>query len=221
MTKRSNAELREEMLDQIAAFRHSSASYDQGNEWEYKRLATSIYILVFDGVGSRSRSLLGMLGIKSSMKFLTTYSQPYVSLEDRRRGVTSTWVGLSPLVGVQFGPNPKYYPLMAHSGGATWTSFGKWWEECVFSNVEALPLSRKNLIFTARTQDGGAHVDRKITSIDYQKVKSGSAGDMTFTSGRLDQDMSEWTVHTVTNGVSALVRQIAWELDQSLALLDL
>jgi hypothetical protein len=53
-----------------------------------------------------------------------------------------------------------------------WLSFSKWWEEEIFRIPSGQKLSRKNLVFAMRSQDGGAHVDEEIRDADYAILRS-------------------------------------------------
>lgn len=40
-----------------------------------------------------------------------------------------------------------------------WLPFSRWYEQRIFHPVSQFTLTRKNMIFMMRSQDGGAHVD--------------------------------------------------------------
>jgi hypothetical protein len=209
--RRSREEMEIEFDEQIVAFRHSIASYDQGNEWEFKRLATSIYIIAFDGTGGRTVSMLTQLGLKSGMRLLSSFVLPKLPPNTEIVGGT-----LSPLVDINFF-GFTYVPVFDRNrADCRRLPFSRWWDEKVFFEHTRIPLSRKNLIFTARTQDGGAHVDERITDQHYRSFKDDGGGDAEFISFTLNDDPEKFTHHKVKGGVIALLRQISWELDQSL-----
>jgi hypothetical protein len=66
----SHAELEQHLAEQVSFLRVSAQAFDAGLEAEAKRLATSIRVLVHDtGI---SKSLIGQLGLKESMRFEDT-----------------------------------------------------------------------------------------------------------------------------------------------------
>ncbi len=68
---KTEAELREELREQVAALRASSAAYDAGERWEATRLAATAYILLHDG-GRRSQSLLTRLNLRRELSFISS-----------------------------------------------------------------------------------------------------------------------------------------------------
>lgn len=215
---RSREELEQELREQAEALRASAASYDQGRLWEAKRLATTAYILLHDG-GRNSRSLLGQLGLKGPMlstaKHDDSSPMPLAVIEmDVRAGGK----------GVTF----KAF-LDEHSTERSMLSFSKWYEETVFINGSHR-LSRKNLIFTFRSQAGGAHVDANITNEAFQWLRTNSPIQISSGSPGLARDAQGNEVECppelenifadlsgpVPNGDAASMRQIAWEIDQKL-----
>jgi hypothetical protein len=145
-----------------SAIEASCRSYDAGNDWEAARLATSIYALIHDG-GKNSRSILTQLGLRSTMRFVS-YSVP----PDKRNLLPST-----PLVLTRVGPDGgKHFPVLDQGPrGPKLIQVRTWWElESVFSYQGNL-LSRRRLVFSLRSQDGGAHVDRSLTDIEYVSMK--------------------------------------------------
>jgi hypothetical protein len=101
-----------------------------------------------------------------------------------------------------------------------WLQFNSWWKEPVFHPLSTFDLSRKNLVFTMRNQDGGGYVDPTISNADYVRFKKD--GDPLFWQIEGGVVFGEGAVGVpVANGLSATIRQIAWELDQSLIKLGL
>lgn len=206
---RSDHELREELTDQLAAFRASCQSYDAGHLWEYKRLAVSLYTLLFDSVNNgHSKSLLGQLNIKRGMHFISSVGDSYATEPGEMVLITMCCA----LVGIRHSSEREvsYIPLLegAMHNQLEWLPFFKWWEENIFSPTSKIQQSRKNIVFTARTQDGGAHVDRKIRNADYRTFSKGQAEGFLILQG--DRQVAP------QDGVKAIVRQIAWEMEQAL-----
>lgn len=186
--------------------------------WEAKRLATAAYLLLHDG-GRNSRSLLGQLGLKGQMMSTANHDED----------------ALLPLAIIEIdvkagGKGMTFKPFLdAHSKKRRFTSFSKWYEEPIFQNGK-LTLTRKNLIFTLRSQVGGSHADGVITDESFQwlrtsspiHVKTAPAGPARDADGNevdcppeLEGIFAAFD-GPVPNGHLASMRQIAWEIDQKL-----
>ena len=214
---RSRDDLLVELHEQLAALRSSSAAYDSGTLWEAKRLATVAYVLLHDG-GRNSCSLLGQLGLKG--QFLSTV-----------RRLDSPPLPLA-IIKMEMGKGATFAPFLAeHSTEKNFLSFNKWYEEIVFENGH-LKQKRKNLIFTLRSQAGGAHVDSEIKDEAFQFLSSKSQWVISSNGPGTAKDAAGNEVpcppeleHVfdgldgpVPNGNLATMRQIAWEIDQTLTL---
>lgn len=209
--KKTQLELEEELTEQVQALRSSLLNFDKGDIWEAKRIASSIYLLCFDGTG-RTKSLLGMLKIKSGLKFISSVSFPKTT--DK-----IIYASASPMVcmGIHDKHGARYFPILGDSplsDQMKQISFSTWWEEEILHPTSRLSMIRKNLVFIMRSQDGGAHVDDHLRNFDYKILKS--QGD----------PVAKWHDGSVVFGGSAgepitgiiwaIMRQIGWELDQTL-----
>lgn len=87
-----------------------------------------------------------------------------------------------------------------------WLSFGKWYEEAIFKAASGRSLSRKNLIASLRNQDGGSHIDGLLRDENYVALKTDPDPRMR------GEDQALPRAHYAT------MRQVAWELERSLAL---
>jgi hypothetical protein len=207
---KSIEQLNSEFQEQLSALRTSNASYDSGSLWEAKRLATSIYILFHDA--RNNQSITQTLNIKGGIKLLS-------SAVERTYPLGSTVLFRSPhnIVTVNMGPSgvtcaPNFdrtFPMSSYK----WLNFPKWWEEKVLDDGGSMHLSRKNIIFSMRNQDGGSHVDPELTDENYYKFKHIGVG-MQILSHNSSGDQSGPT--PIPNIISATVRQISWEVDQTI-----
>ena len=200
----------------MEALRHCSLSFDDGNLWQAKSLSVIIYNLLFDGSG-RTVSLLTTLKIKSDIKFLSTMEPlPVIG------GIAPTWTTATPLLVMYFEDGRVSFQPACYTNKNlekfSWLSFDEWWSEDILWTPQIV-LSRKRLVFTMRTQDGGSHVDDHISDKDYWKLLT--VGDpairVTRDSGgpRLRGGVAESTA--IPDGPTMLVRQVAWEVEQSLS----
>ena len=74
--KLSKQELVQHLKEQIKFLQSSCKLYDMGSEFEAKRMALTLRVLLYDsGNGS---SLLGLLHLKKNIQFIST-AQPYQS----------------------------------------------------------------------------------------------------------------------------------------------
>jgi len=107
----------------------------------------------------------------------------------------------------------------------TWLPFSRWWEEDIFKTADGEKLSRMNLVSALRSQDGGSHIDEELTDTNYvalklrndprvRRSKSDPAKKprMLIFVGTSPLDDTE----PIPNAHLATMRQIAWELRQSI-----
>ena len=95
------------------------------------------------------------------------------------------------------------------------TTYSKWAEGEVYQNISGKSLTRKNLIFYLRSQDGGAHVDdHRRDEAYYRFVKFGDHVSWnpakTFSVNATSPAIDTTTVHWLTT------RQSGAEIDDSL-----
>ena len=68
---RSREEIERALEIQRQALISSAEAYDRGDTWEALRLATTVYVIVHDG-GKKYRSILTELGVRGSLRFVST-----------------------------------------------------------------------------------------------------------------------------------------------------
>ncbi|RYE84675.1 MAG: hypothetical protein EOO65_01835 [Methanosarcinales archaeon] len=198
--QKSREELEQALVRQTAHLRRSAQAYDDGVLEEAERLASSIYILVHDGWG-KTKSLLGQLGLIAKMRFVdsaTPKSPDAYYQSNIMCGFEAGENGWSFIPKCQFGDKEP----------TRLVKFTEWWSQEVYSTAAGLELTRKNLVFALRMQDGGGHVDDEITDKAYHwlATKGDDRAEVIHPSGNTN----------VNNGHWATMRQIAWEMDQTL-----
>lgn len=214
---RSHSDLLQEIREQAEALRSSASAYDSGKLWEAKRLATTVYILVHDG-GRNNKSLLGKLGWKNSFPSTANKSTPLPLA----------------VIEIDVKPQGRGMSFIPHLDSGVQCivdiPFSRWYEEVVFCTGK-LKLSRKNLIFTFRSQFGGAHVDSEITDEAFGwllrdspfRISTGPSVYRDSNNNILSPKDIEGLPALaeidgpVPNGNFASMRQIAWEIDRKLA----
>lgn len=211
---KTNVELQQELYEQVAALRASSENYDAGARWEAKRLATTTYILLNDG-GRNNKALLTQLGLKESLRFISTVKPATADGESP--------LPLATIVIRMAHGDYTYQPFLDAATNRREISFSKWYDETVFLTGNGKVLSRKNLIFSLRDQMGGSHVDSTIKDEAFHWLTRGahtiSPGPITDDSGNVTDDIAPFVAMSggyVPNGHFATMRQIAWELNTSL-----
>ncbi|MEM1008304.1 MAG: hypothetical protein AAGJ35_04810, partial [Myxococcota bacterium] len=191
---------------QLGNFRRSCNSFDEGHLGEAERMAAHIYTLCHDGAHrSRSKSLLGLLRIKKSLELFDT------GLPPKETGVARMG---PPMLMFNLNPDGKIVwgaPLEEAKG--KWISFGKWWEGSVYRNQSGKVLTRKNLVFSMRSQDGGAHVDDNYKDREYHSfVKFGDhvaqSADGSISINTQGDNLKDLHLH--------VMRQMSWEVLHSL-----
>jgi len=201
---RTDQELRTELAEQFEALKIHGASYDEGKTWQAKTLAAVISILMRDG--SRNMNpLLQQLGIRKQMLYVDSRG-PLLFPE---HGAFN-----APLTAIQMGPDGvKVVPHCSVMPDAPWirrnVAFSDWWGGDVLQTSRGQRITRHRLVNLVRDKDGGAHYDAENKEADYHDVK-------------VDFD-PRIRIHSPAGpgplqGVHlATIRQIAWELEQTLA----
>lgn len=206
---RSRDELLEIFDRQLRHMRRSCELYDAGVEEEAERLSTSVYTLAFDGSG-RTVSVLTQLGFSVGLRIIDSRTQ-LEGIDFENPPPRSFFA--PPLCMIRMSAEKVSCVPHCHASAEVppeWprVSFSKWWESTVFRATNGRTLTRKNVVFHLRSQDGGSHVDRVIKEEAYHWL-------------RVDLDPSVRAgvgnkQGPITNAHWATMRQIAWELDHSL-----
>lgn len=216
-----------ELKDQLAALRLSCTSYDKGNRWEAKRLATAIHILLHDR--GRTKSLSRQLGLKAKLR-IPSAVQPMRKSSDGGM--------ISPLIVIcltqENGKRAAFFsPIKGETSDYKALQFNDWWEENIFEQTYGRNTSRKNVVFSLRDQDGGSHVDSHLTDKEYFGLKYDGDPNFCFNSETGELSGPAFEVATgkkiilpsqpgekpIPDAPFAIVRQIAWEVDKSFELI--
>jgi hypothetical protein len=234
--KRTRDELEAALREQIGFLRSSADSYDRGSFTEAKRLSGTCYTLLYDG-NQRTRSLLGQLGLKDEMQFIGSAF--------RIGSGADSWLPLCVVTAQPARKRVIFQPHLGRSKPRRKMKFAEWWEEVVYDPLPDLSLSRRNLILAMRNQDGGGHVDGTLSDAAYHRLVEQGAARFSYTihekhaialhadkklvvyvyeDGKGPPPRSsppqqiDHSYYPILNGHLASVRQIAWELDESLKL---
>ena len=198
----------------MSFIRRSSRAFDEGDEAEAKRLAAHIRLLVHDT--GASKSLLGQLGLKNSIRYedttirreilppgLTAWPPGTIVLHS---GITVTQMnGGGPRPGVAFAA-----PLddVAPERIGPPVEFAQWWKPVILTDMQGNSFSRQTFVLALANKDGGAHVDPSLDASYAALVKANSLGRMGAGPGE--------ELRPLLNIALASVRQIAHELLRTL-----
>ncbi len=195
--QRTPGELQELLQEQLGFLQRSADAFDGGFEGEAKRLATTVRVLCHDT--GASRSLLGLLGTKDTLRYVDT-ALPYDP---------NNMLAHSGLVHVALRPG-KSEPRPFLDGGPFDRSvlFAQWWDGIAFVDDRRTEHSRKDLVLALANKDGGAHVDPALNE-EYARLTRENA------LGFFDVSPPGGPV-PAANQVPAAMRQIAHELLKTL-----
>lgn len=198
-TEQTKAELLQHLRDSLGFLEASSASFDAGFFGEAKRLATTIRVLVHDT--DKSKSLLGLLKMKTAMGYLNT-THPYDP---------KNLVSYHGLVGLRMenGGSRYWAPLGEGAPGRSgkYVFFPDWWNQVVIVDSLKARFTRRELVLALANKDGGAHVDSHLDDSYAELTRNNSVGWM-MSDGINHKPMLDVELHSV--------RQIAYEMHNSI-----
>jgi hypothetical protein len=200
-SKRPREELLHLLKGQIRALEASAKNFDAGEEWESGRLATTIFNLVHDG--GPIISLLSQLEVKDSLKFVSSGRMPQIY------GIPAPTVATPSLLIVRMDSKGARFVPKLGDGPPTYKSlpFEHWWKnELIYQEVASGQLNRMRLVYALRHQDGGSHIGA-LTDEIYVHLKKGASWQLTHSDGKSEP---------VSNLVAASMRQVAWEVTETL-----
>lgn len=187
-------------------------AYDAGLHAEALSIAALVYLFVHDH-GKSAVSLLSLARRKETVAFRDT-GAPL----NPRNLLTEHPLALAETAGGSEGRYVCYRPTLGQSEifvGDKELRFSSWWEATVLRSSQRHEFSRKNLIFFFRNKMGGGHVSEgydqleKVASAAFAALARSDAGGWLVPSSRR-MLRPEYGVQLAT------VRQIGWELEQTL-----
>ena len=172
--ERTKEELLEELSTQLKFLEDDCSRYDEGNVEYAKRIALQVRILLYDPVGSNSRS---MSLLKQLERAFQIQRQPFYTLSvvetANLYNVETTHFVRSSLVRYYFEHGEQAntfldpFPVLRQDLGKrirrVTVDFDSWWDKTIIFAVDPENLlTRKKVILWLANTDGGAHVDFKI-----------------------------------------------------------
>jgi hypothetical protein len=184
--------------DQVCFIRTSCELFDAGRANEAKRIALAMRILVHDT--ATSRSLLGQLGLKERMQFVSR------CLLYRPQNI----LPFHGLLNIEFGPGAqvRYVPKL-ETEAPVMLGFAEWWNMAVLKDADETLYSRRELVLSVADSDGGAHVDAEIREAYARLIRENHVGWAVAINGR----RTDWNA----NPILPSVRQIGHEILESVA----
>lgn len=138
--KQSKEELRNHLIESLNFLKASSSSFDAGFYGEAKRLALTIRVLVHDT--DKSKSLLGLLGMKAAMGFFDTANDVYPNNLTSHLGL----IGVRSTADGKGGVSVGYFaPLNNLIIGRPnkFVFFPGWWNKVVIVDLKKNRFSRR------------------------------------------------------------------------------
>jgi len=199
----SKEDLQKQLDEQLELLKQLCELYDNGSAVIAKSIATSIRVLLHDT--TKSRSLLGQLGIKMGLFYNTAEV-----IEEDKPGVMRAG-SFSALLGISFGQGGEgYVPYLDNMPGRTarQVDFNAFWDEVIFIDHDKNTFTRKEVVLYVANQDGGSHVDPDLDEKYVQLSRKNSLG-------WLVGNDKEWT--ELSGAELASIRQIAHEVLKTFA----
>ena len=206
MISRSQEEFRRSFEDNFVRLVSAGERFDAGQNAEAITIAGIVYVIVHEG-GKRSPSALTLLGRKSAVGFhdsgrpinpnnLITFQAP----------LTQMIFGSGISIQATKDADPSKMPPLP---------FSKWWEGHVLRDHGGRLFSRKNLIHYFRNTLGAGHVGKQFEGQDQLDGKAFADLGNAFASS-FELHIDNQKVKPRHGPEFATVRQIGWELEQSL-----
>lgn len=191
---------------QFDFLRASAERYEQGHEHEAQRLAVAIRLLCYDGnvEGKRpnarvSQSLFRQLGLLDQWRWIDTAT----AADDHTPGPTP----FGPLILEQFrgaeGLIGNWWAAPLSDFRSRETDFPTWWKSPILHDKFG-GFSREDLVRCVAEQDGGAHVDYKLSAKYHRISREWSAY------GYPGRSIDPWK--TIQTPVWEFIRQVTFEI---------
>jgi hypothetical protein len=143
--------------------RTSCRLYDEGNDSEGIRIATSLRVLFHDKVSS-STSIMTHLGRKNALKMLSSKFLP-----EYKVGEHTAFINIQ----ISLTSSPPIRSLPRLGDKFVELPFADWWSQVVFKH-KGKDFGRKDLVLTAVNKDGGAHIDENVADF-YTALEAGAS----------------------------------------------
>jgi hypothetical protein len=194
-----------------ARLRAAVAAFERGDSDQAAIMAVTLRLLLHDTSSGSSKSLLGQLELLDRIAFSDT-RVPGVDkwLSTPQEGVGFAGFVVS-LAALRIGADVKYEANLDRFGSKD-QGFGDWWNGLVLkvrhpSEQRAVTFSRRALVLTVASKDGGAHVDGMLEETYYTLTRGNLMGELTINGKPVSWDADPVPTH---------IRQMAHEVLGSL-----
>jgi hypothetical protein len=198
--KKDLAELERHLREIIQRLRTAAAAFDAGDRSQAARIAVDLRVLLHDTAASQS--LLGLLGIKSSLKFIDTSGlKPTTGALMTMGGLA--WIDLM---------GRKHFAPLDNAKVVAQLPFNDWWGGLAIrmpksTTGQPRDFQRKDLVLMTANKDGGAHVDPDIDATYFDLTRKSSIAEVAIGGKKVDWD---------SNPVPCALRQMAYEVLRTL-----
>lgn len=203
MVERGRSEYGEHLKEQLRWLRRSATAFDDGDESEAKRLATIMRTLLH--THGQSTALLSHMGVRDLWRWRQTPG---------RGPMRDNYVGSALLVletGSDHGKvTGRHRAALGDMppGVSIVVPFDTWWLGPIVRDIHGERFSRWDLIRSLANKDGGAHIDSKREERIIQLAENNSLACHVLTPAGIEAFEN--------NPVLESVRQIAWEVDETI-----
>lgn len=183
-----------ELAKQLRFLKTSCRQFDEGDVDEGVRIASISANLFHDG-GSKSQSLLSHLGVKKTIKLISTSTM-----------LTHAAIGNLTSVNIHFDTLEAEFLPNLDNAPKKLLPFKVWWDQQMIFRLETGEnVTRRDLVLWARNRDGGGHIDKDLDP-RYEKLMAGVGMGMTI-------ERNGKTLHQVPFRFAhlAALRQIGYE----------
>jgi hypothetical protein len=186
-------DFRTHLRRQLTFLARSCEAYDGGATDEAIRMATIIRVLVHN--------------TKASTSLLKHLNATTINLLSTTQGAPPDAVMYFGLGTIQLGNGgSKYFASLDLNSTENLIPVSQWWDQIVFVLGPQTRLSRRKIVLSAANQDGGAHVDAKLSK-EYEALSTdGVIGYFTYTKG--DKSVQQ----PITEAHFVAIRQMAHEI---------
>ena len=189
----ASADFKSHLSRQLAFLARSCEAFDLGHTDEAIRIATVIRILLHQ--------------TKSSTSLLKHLNKTTINLLSTTEAATDKTLMLMGMGTVRVGPGEEhqYYPSLDQTPIKRFVPVSMWWDMVVFVGG-GHRLSRRKIVLSAANQDGGAHVDEKLSTEYKALTEAGFAGAVFHSSGGKHSEKPLLDAHFIS------LRQMGYEL---------
>jgi hypothetical protein len=200
--ERTRAEILANLAEQRDFIRQAALHYDAGKTHYAKSIATAASVLLQDGK-NRTKSIMTQLGLTDKLSYansarpLTMYPRiALVSLKMNNSAIS--YIAHCQLTGFE---------------SETWSwftqsTFKDWWADAIFRNEHGGVISRKGLVYSLRSQDGGAHFDAEWAAGNYREFATTNDATVKMT-------LQSQPAKSIPDAHLASMRQIGWEIEET------